>query len=313
MGSSYLPPPEQNVVNVGDEISASTLAGLQYASPGGSQANPFATVSYVTTALSGITPPSLTGYAQLAGATFTGKVNFTTVSGVAGLNIGTGGTDGANTTPGDLWIPAGGTTLNYRDGTGSLRQILTTSQIGVIDTSATNPALRVTQRGTGEAFRVEDSNTPDATAFVISNNGKVGIGVAPDATAAVKVDNNGIKFSDNSLLTSVSVLQNTIQQAVISAMFNGNPVYYGSGSTYSSYPAYYDSNTSSDVYVDYQSTTYDYYVAWNPSAMVFGQTNYNEGYPSEDSIVATYYNPTQGGDWVLTADGSGGVKNNQPA
>ena len=153
--------------------------------------------SYLTTSAASATYFTIAaadGKADISGDTFTGKVNFTPVSGVAGLNIGIGGTDVANTTPGDLWIPAGGTTLNYRDGTGSWRQILTTSQIGVIDTSATNPALRVTQRGTGEAFRVEDSNTPDATAFVISNSGRVGIGVAPDSSAALTVDSNGIRF-----------------------------------------------------------------------------------------------------------------------
>jgi hypothetical protein len=56
MGSSYLPPPEQNVVNVGDEISASALAALQAASPSLSQANPVASEDYVDAAIGGIEP-----------------------------------------------------------------------------------------------------------------------------------------------------------------------------------------------------------------------------------------------------------------
>jgi hypothetical protein len=46
---------------------------------------------------------------------------------------------------------------------------------------------------------VEDSTSPDATAFVIDQHGKVGIGVAPDATAALKVDGNGIMFGDGTV------------------------------------------------------------------------------------------------------------------
>lgn len=65
MGSSYLPPPEQNVVNVGDEISASALSGIQAANPGLSQSNPVASVNYVTTALSGIS--ASTSWGQITG------------------------------------------------------------------------------------------------------------------------------------------------------------------------------------------------------------------------------------------------------
>jgi hypothetical protein len=68
-------------------------------------------------------------------------------------------------------------------------------EIQATDTAA---ALRVTQLGTGEALRVEDEANPDATAFVVSNTGKVGIGVTPDATAALRVDSNGIKFNISS-------------------------------------------------------------------------------------------------------------------
>lgn len=48
--------------------------------------------------------------------------------------------------------------------------------ISVADNS--NAALRVTQTGTGEAFRVEDSTNPDSTPFVVNASGQVGVGTA---------------------------------------------------------------------------------------------------------------------------------------
>jgi hypothetical protein len=119
----------------------------------------------------------------LSGDTFTGKVNFTSVAGAAGLNVGIGGTDTAATAQGDMWIATSGSTLNYRDGLGSWR-ILAARNLSntftvpqIVDTTATNAALRVTQKGTGEAIRVEDSTSPDSTAFVVFADGKTGVGV----------------------------------------------------------------------------------------------------------------------------------------
>lgn len=48
----------------------------------------------------------------------------------------------------------------------------------VIDVSTSVAALRVTQRGAGEALRVEDETNPDSTPFVITSAGNVGIGVS---------------------------------------------------------------------------------------------------------------------------------------
>jgi hypothetical protein len=46
----------------------------------------------------------------------------------------------------------------------------------VMVVNATTPALRITQTGTGNALEVEDSSNPDATPFVVSAAGDVGIG-----------------------------------------------------------------------------------------------------------------------------------------
>ena len=140
-------------------------------------------------------------YAARSGATFTGKVNFTPVGGASGLNVGIGGTSTSSTTNGDLWITTGGTNLNFRDGTGSWRILVNTSNTNtfsapqIIDTTNATAALRVTQKGTGNAIEVEDSTTPDATRFVVDQFGKVGVGTAPDATAAIRLDANGMSFN----------------------------------------------------------------------------------------------------------------------
>jgi hypothetical protein len=136
-----------------------------------------------------------------SGDTFNGKVNFTPVGGVAGLNIGIGGTSAAATTAGDLWITTGGANLNFRDGTGAWKVLASLqngnvfSAVQAVDVTSTSTALRVTQKGTGNAIQVEDSTSPDSTAFVVDQFGKVGVGTAPDATAAIRVDANGISFN----------------------------------------------------------------------------------------------------------------------
>jgi uncharacterized protein YigE (DUF2233 family) len=147
------------------------------------------------------------------GGTFTGKVDFTSTDGVAGLNIGIGGTDTSATTAGDMWIATGGSALNYRDGLGTWRILasrnlsntFTVPQIVSAPAGTTSAALRVTQLGTGHALVVEDSNNPDTTPFVIDNNGRVGVGVAPSTTAAIKVDAGGIMFNDGTTLTTAPV------------------------------------------------------------------------------------------------------------
>jgi len=137
---------------------------------------------------------------------FGGKGLFTSVSGKSGVNIGIGGTDTASTTPGDIWIATGGASLNFRDGQGSWRQCLTTSSAGIIDINSASTALRVTQRGAGEALRVEDSTTPDASAFVINADGRIGVGSNADANASVKMLVNG----DSKIKSGNLVFENVV-------------------------------------------------------------------------------------------------------
>jgi hypothetical protein len=139
---------------------------------------------------------------KLTGGTVTGKVNFTPVAGVAGLNIGIGGTQTASTVNGDMWIATGGNWMNFRDANGIVRTAANVNSSNsfnvpqVIQTpvGTINAALRVTQLGTGNAIEIEDNTTPDSTRFVVDQHGKVGCGIAPDSTACLRVDANGIKF-----------------------------------------------------------------------------------------------------------------------
>lgn len=142
----------------------------------------------------GVSLSVLADYAQLAGASFTGKINCTSVDGAAGVNVGIGGTSASATVAGDLWIATGGANLNFRDGTGAWK-VLASLQNGnvftavqTVDVTSTSTALRVTQKGTGSALVVEDSATPDTSSLVVDPNGNVGIGVASGYTSTAKLE-----------------------------------------------------------------------------------------------------------------------------
>jgi hypothetical protein len=62
----------------------------------------------------------------------------------------------------------------------------------VIDSDTPNPALKITQLGTGPALRVQDSVDPDVTPFIVDSAGQVGIGTATpsaqlEATGAARI------------------------------------------------------------------------------------------------------------------------------
>ena len=152
-------------------------------------------------------------YAAIAGATFTGKVNGTPSATTAAFNIGTVTAAPTTLVNGDIWITD---RLAFRNRFGNTITGLTNNQTNTITTSSdaafilgitqggNGGGLRVVNNGTGDSFRVEDE-TPESTPFVISNTGRVGIGVAPDATAALKVDAGGIKFNDGTTQTTAPV------------------------------------------------------------------------------------------------------------
>jgi hypothetical protein len=179
----------------------------------------------VTTAASTyFTIASAAGKANLSGATFTGKVNLATISASSpSVNLG-GQCDSApaSATNGDIWISnAASPKITYRTGGVNynvpvLNQFNTfTGQMVINTTSSSTAALRVTQLGAANAIEVEDSTTPDSTRFVVDANGKVGIGVAPDGTAALKVDTNGIMFGNGTTQTTAALNLERIRTEVM--------------------------------------------------------------------------------------------------
>jgi hypothetical protein len=162
-------------------------------------------------------------FVQKSGDTMTGKLNLPNPTATeSGLNIGQGT---APTSPidGDVYIV--GNQLFYKTTGAVARRVAVSNQTNtfgqpqIIETpvATTTPALRVTQLGTGEALRVEDETTPDATAFVISNNGRVGIGVTPDVSVCLSLDNTGVKFGDGSIQTTAATGTSTDVQTFTSS------------------------------------------------------------------------------------------------
>jgi hypothetical protein len=144
-----------------------------------------------------------------AGDTMTGKLTLpAATSSSAPINLGSSGVQPTSPATGDVWIR--NNSLQYKGSSSTINIVAATGEPNVFSvrqtisaTDNTTAALRVTQLGTGEAFRVEDETNPDATAFVVANNGRVGIGATPDATAALVVDSGGVKFSDGNTLTTL--------------------------------------------------------------------------------------------------------------
>lgn len=143
----------------------------------------------------------LNAKANLSGATFTGKVSTTASASTAPINVAVSTTAPTTTVAGDVWI--GTNNIFFKDSTNTQRAVInqnttnTFSAPQIVDTTATTAALRVTQKGTGNAIEIEDSTTPDATRFAIDQFGNVGIGVAPDPNSALSIASSGIKFGDN--------------------------------------------------------------------------------------------------------------------
>jgi|DEB0MinimDraft_6_1074348.scaffolds.fasta_scaffold31524_4 hypothetical protein len=73
-------------------------------------------------------------------------------------------------------------------------------------TDNTNAALRVTQLGTGNALVVEDETNPDSTPFVVTNDGKVGVGInSPSAKLDIVHNNNNPLRLENTTGSAVKL------------------------------------------------------------------------------------------------------------
>lgn len=94
----------------------------------------------------------------------------------AGVNVGhASDTTITRSSAGVIAVEGGVVPKENRANTFSANQV-----IEVTDNS--NPALRITQLGSGEAFRVEDSSNPDSSPFVVTAAGDLGIGTSSPAS-----------------------------------------------------------------------------------------------------------------------------------
>ena len=308
------------VVNVGGVVPAASVAWGSITGTLGDQTDlatalnaKLATADAATTYF---TISAAAGKANLSGATFTGKVNTTVTATTAALNIAPQGTAPSSTVAGDVWIA---TNINYRDFNGTAKAVANTNtsntytapQIIQTPVGTVNAALRVTQLGTGNAIQVEDSTTPDATAFVVDQFGKVGVGIAPDSTAAIKVDSNGIMFGDGTTqitaagapVTNNSQLDTTVnisssssinigggsfpRNSIIRMTYDGNPTVILNGDPGSFYPG-------DQVIIVNETTSYITFAADGLSTVLSpaGYYSLNVG----DVVTAIYL----GGDtWVI--------------
>lgn len=173
-------------------------------------------ISISTGGVAGITVETDPTALKLTGGTLSGKLNALTTATSAGVNLGHWTANPSTMVAGDIWIVD---RLNFTNRLGNTVGVVTTNQVSTIATSASTPILQVDQtgsgggllvrststtatgsafrienRGTGNSFVVEDTTTPDGSAFTIDQHGKVGIGIAPNATACLGLDSSGLQF-----------------------------------------------------------------------------------------------------------------------
>jgi hypothetical protein len=183
-----------------------------------------------TTQITAATSPDLSPYALLSGATFTGKINAAApTAGSASFNLGVG-TAPTTSVAGDVWIA---TNINFKDSLGTQKTVANTNTSNtytapqIIQTIAgtINPALRITQLGSGAALLVEDSTTPDTSALVVNATGDVGIGVAVGFSTSNKFTVLGNSYFSgdilcNNLTAGTSASLGTVTLSSLTFSFN---------------------------------------------------------------------------------------------
>jgi len=164
-----------------------------------------------------VTPTAKTQFLDAAGAPLVGGKLYTYVAGTttpqATYTDATGATPNSNPvildSRGEANIWLGEATYKFKLTDSDDVEIWTVDYISAPTTSvsavlsgnvtvssdSSGPALKITQTGTGDVLRVQDSSDPDSTPFVINSAGLVGIGTVAPAEALDIDDNGKIQFS----------------------------------------------------------------------------------------------------------------------
>jgi hypothetical protein len=87
--------------------------------------------------------------------------------------------------------------------------------------NTTDTAVRITQTGAGEAFRVEDDANPDSSAFVIDASGDVGIGSNPVTGSKLNVQGNLRVVGTSTLSGATSITVSSGSTVPLTVQNNG--------------------------------------------------------------------------------------------
>ena len=98
-----------------------------------------------------------------------------------------------------------------------------------LDVNSTGTALRITQTGSGNALVVEDSANPDATPFVVSAIGNVGIGTTSSATIKLITANDRTVAAYNTVMSTYNGA--SFENDIITG-FNGTAGFIGNFQNY---------------------------------------------------------------------------------
>ena len=181
-----------------------------------------------------------------------------------------------------------------------------------VNAKSTSDALRITQTGTGNAFVVEDSTSPDSTPFVIDANGNLIVGnttqVAGVVSGSLQVQGSGVNGSSTNLQAYSASTGGTLEfdrsrgalgvQSIVSSGDRLGRIFF-SGSDGTAFIR----AASIDVDVDGTPGTNDM-----PGRLVFSTTADGESIPTERMRIDSAGNVlVTGGGNLGYGTGSGGT------
>jgi len=160
------------------------------------------------------TNPSLTSVLPIVDNGTTLKVELNTIIDKANTFVASNSANWNNNTVisyvDNNFIPlSGGTITGNLSVEGNLTYIDTSVAVTsamYIDTNSSETALRITQKGSGDVIRVEDSDNPDSSPFIVNSDGLAGFGTASPnekLTVVGNVSATGSYYGNGSNLSGI--------------------------------------------------------------------------------------------------------------